>query len=120
MVLDEAYPVLKPINQDYSDTTVSNIEYMETREVMKQKIKKYQYSAGRLLWFSRFTRPSIRFAAHKLTRRSHNSRFVKCQSEEVSKSSEKIKLYLGGEVCINPREVFLEDFHLLIIRWMMN
>ena len=112
--MDEAHPVLTPIGDDYSDSTTSNSDLLEMRSVKKPTIKKFLSLAGSLLWFARCTRPDISFAIHKLMRRTHapttadwalGVRVVK-----YLKGTKTMKLYLGGEVCTDAREVTLEAF----------
>ncbi|CCI47281.1 unnamed protein product [Albugo candida] len=109
MGMDEAHPVLTPIGQDYSDSTTSNSEYLEIRLV-----KKATTLAGSLLWIARCTRPDISFAMHKLTRRTHAPTTADWASGvrvvKYLKGTKSLKLYLGGEVCTNSREVTLEAF----------
>ena len=65
---------------------------------------------------ARCTRPdiSISFAVHKLTRRTHAPTTadwaLRVRVVKYIKCTKRLKLYLGGEVCTNRREVNLEVF----------
>ena len=70
MGLDQAYSVLTPIGQEYSNVSVSVSERFEVNSVKKLIIKRLQSLVGSLLWFARCTRPDISYAVLKLTRRA--------------------------------------------------
>ena len=112
MGMDEAHSVLTPIDQDYTVCTRSNSDCLEISSAKKPSIKKFQSLAGSLLCFARCTRPDIRFAVHKLRRRTHAPTTADwalgVSVMKDLKSTKSLELYLGGEVCTNAREVTLE------------
>ena len=119
MKMDEAHPVLTPIGQDYSDSTKSKSDCFEISSVKKPTIKKFQCLSGILLWIARCTRPDISFDVHKLMRRTHAPTTADwalgVREVKYLKGTKTMKLYLGGEVCTDAREVTLEAFFQMLI-----